>query len=419
MSGDVLTPADGALYAIFVVDLGQNKLRWPHPSACQECCMFRRSHSILCSFAVALQVLFILGCGGSTPMTSAVRGNGNNPGSGGSAQISCGAGGPGFGYNNQNGQITGVWLQTPSPGQNPSRVQVTATEYGPATVSTWMVCLDDQTVYQTNSSATSISQGIDIPAGQHLLYARVWDAQGDSNRSEVKLIQVGPPPPSSAVLPTPPANAEVQSEMQNDTGNWAICSTCAQGSNTAGTYWMQPFQKQPSLSGSSLQMYADGPQWSNVLFRDTMLGTNSSSHFLWDFWVYHDPAAETHFWSSEFDFWQILGGKEFMIGSQCDFGDGYWSTWDSQGNRWVLNGIPCPHWTPGWHHIQWYVERISATQYRYDTLVVDGQPYGLNQTWNFNDTTWPDMVGVQYQLDQDTSGTPLHEWVDNVTLTMW
>jgi hypothetical protein len=309
-------------------------------------------------------------------------------------------------------------MQTPSPGQNPSHVQVNAVAFGPATVTQWAVCLDDQAVYQSNNVASSISQGIDMTAGQHLLYARAWDAQGDSNRSEVALIQVGPPPPSSTVLPTPPANAQVLTEMQNATG-WSICSLCAAGTNTTGNYWMAPFQSQPSLSGSSLEMYADGLAWTNVLFMDLMLGTSSNSHFLWDFSVYHDPAAEAHFWSSEFDLWQVLGGKEFMIGSQCDFGDGYWSTWDSEGNRWVLNGIPCPHWAPGWHHIQWYLERISSTQYRYDTLVLDGTPYGINQTWTANDTTWPDMIGVQYQLDQDPTGTPLHEWADNVTLTMW
>ncbi|MGH9590130.1 MAG: hypothetical protein ACRD25_07025, partial [Terracidiphilus sp.] len=255
--------------------------------------------------------------------------------------------------------------------------------------------------------------------GQHLLWATVSDSVGDSERSEVRLIQVGPSPPSSTVLPTPPANAQVLTEMQNNTPDWSICSDCAAGTNDTSSYWMAPNQSQPSLSGSSLEMYAGGSSWTNVLFKDMILGTNSDTHFLWDFWVYHDPAAEAHFWSSEFDLWQVLGGKEFMIGSQCDFGDGYWSTWDSQGNRWILNGIPCPRWAPGWHHIQWYVERINPTQYRYDTLVVDDKPYGLNQTWNFNDTTWPDMVGIQFQLDQDPTGTPLHEWVDNVTLTMW
>jgi len=107
------------------------------------------------------------------------------------------------------------------------------------------------------------------------------------------------------------------------------------------------------------------------------------------------------------------------ICSQCHFGDGYWPTWDSKGNRWILNGIPCPHWAPGLHHIQLYVERVSPTAYRYNTLVFDDHAYGLNQTWTANDTIWPDMIGIQYQLDQDPSGTPLREWVDNVTLTMW
>ncbi len=331
--------------------------------------------------------------------------------------VACG--GPGFGYNNGNGQITGVWLQSPAPGQNPGHVQVNATAYGPATVAQWSVCLDGQPAYQASSSSSTISQAIDIPDGQHLLWASASDGKGNSDRSEIHLVQVGAPAPGSTTLPSPPANAQVLTDMQNDTPNWTICSLCAAGTNTTGNYSMHFAQNQPSLSGSSLQMYADGPSWTNVLFMDTMLGTSANSHFLWDFWVYHDPAAEDHFWSSEFDLWQVLGGKEFMIGSQCDFGDGYWATWDSQDGAWVLNGIPCTHWTPGWHHVQWYYERISPTQYRYDTLVFDGQPYGLNQTWTVNPTTWADMIGVQFQLDQDPSGTPLNEWVDKVNLTMW
>ena len=374
--------------------------------------MFRSFLSILCSFSFAVQVLVIVGCGGSSSKTN--KGGGSAP----NANTSSVCGGSGSGYNNQNGSVHGVWLQSPDPGQNLDRVQVNATGYADVAISQWTVCLDGQAVYQTSTDATSISQPIEMTAGQHLLWASLSDVKGDSNRSEVRLIQVGPPPPSSTVLPTPPANAQVLKQMQNDT-TWTICSLCAAGTNTTGNYWLKPSQSEPSLSDSSLEMYADGPPWTNVLFIDTKLGTNLNTNFLWDFWVYHDPAAESQVWSSEFDFWVVLSGKEFMIGSQCDFGDGYWSTWDSQGGRWVLNGIPCPHWSPGWHHVQWYLERTSPTQYRYDTLVFDGTPYGLNQTWTFNDTTWQDMIGVQFQLDQDPSGTPLHEWVDNVTLTTW
>ena len=53
-----------------------------------------------------------------------------------------------------------------------------------------------------------------------------------------------------------------------------------------------------------------------------------------------------------------------------------------------------------WHHVQWYVERVSSTQYRYDTLVVDGQATDLTRSGRINATSWPDMIGIQYQLDQ-------------------
>ena len=353
--------------------------------------------------------------------SSGGSGSGPSPVIGGSpSNSSPGCGGAESGYNNQNGSISGIWLQTPAPGENPGNVTVNAIAYATAAITQWTVCLDGQAMYQANNPATSISQAITIATGQHLLWASVTDSKADSDRSEIRLIQVGTPPPATASLPTPPAKATVLTGMQNVQANWSICSQCAAGTNVTSNYTMTFDQSQPSLSGSSLEMYAGGPQWSNVLFKDIIMGTTQNTHFLWDFWVYHDPAVEAHFWSSELDFYVVLSGKEFMIGSQCDFGDGYWATWDSDGARWVLNGIACPHWTPGWHHVQEYDELVNnATQYRYDTLVLDGTAYGLNQTWNVNSTTWQDQIGLQYQLDQDTSGTPLHEWVDKVTLTMW
>ena len=386
--------------------------------------------SIVCSVAIALQVLVIAGCGSSASTNNSVSttsGSGSGSGSSGGtgvfggnpADSSPGCGGNESGYNNQNGSISGIWIQSPAPGENESNVTVTATAYATAAITQWTVCLDGQAVYQANNSATSISEPVTIPTGQHLLWASVTDSDNDSNRSELRLIQVGTPPMTSPALPTPPANATVMTEMQNDQSNWSICSACAAGTNVTSNYTMTFDQSQPSLSGSSMEMYAGGPSWSNVLFKDILNGTTPNRHFLWDFWVYHDPAVEAHFWSSELDFYVVLSGQEFMAGSQCDFGDGYWETWDSNGERWLLNGVPCPHWAPGWHHVQEYDEVLNATQYRYDTLVLDGTSYGINQTWNTNSTGWQDQVGLQFQLDEDPSGTPLHEWVDNVTLTEW
>ena len=391
--------------------------------------MLKLCLSVVCSVAIALQVLIIAGCGSasnnsSVSTTSPGSGTGSGSGSGvfggNPADSSPGCGGNESGYNNQNGSISGIWIQSPAPGENESNVTVTATAYATAAITQWTVCLDGQSVYQANNSATSISEPVTIPTGQHLLWASVTDADNDSNRSELRLIQVGAPPPATPTLPTPPANATVMTEMQNDQSNWSICSACAAGTNVTNNYTMTFDQSQPSLSGRSMEMYAGGPPWSNVLFKDILNGTTPNRHFLWDFWIYHDPAVEDQFWSSELDFYVVLSGNEFMAGSQCDFGDGYWNTWDSANNRWIEDGIPCPRLAANtWHHVQWYIERISSTQYRYDTLVLDGQAYALNQTWNTNSTGWTDQVGLQFQLDEDPSGTPLHEWVDKVTLTEW
>src|SRR4051812_49862997 len=115
--------------------------------------MLRPFLSFLCSCAFAFQILILVGCGGIASKTTTV-----------SSASACG--GSGSGYDNQNGAITGVWLQSPSPGENPSHVQVDAVAFGPAAVAKWVVCLDDQVAYQTSNVTSSISQGIDMSPGQ-------------------------------------------------------------------------------------------------------------------------------------------------------------------------------------------------------------------------------------------------------------
>lgn len=312
-----------------------------------------------------------------------------------------------------------VWLQDPKPGSNPNTVNVYATAYSSSGVTGWIIYVDDAVAYRADNIGSTLSHSIWLSNGRHLLYARAWTSDSFGT-SSTEVVQVGPAPRSSSVLPTPPSDATVLSEIQNTSDNWKDCSLCAEGTHDTTNYWMAPYQNSPSMSGSSREFYADGLPWTNVLFIKTMPAYNSASHFLWDFWVYHDSKSAANIWSSEFDLWQILDGKEFMVGSQCDFGDGYWDTWDSANNRWVENGIACPRWAANtWHHIQWYVERVSPTQYRYDTLVVDGKGYGLNQTWGVNPTSWPDSVGIQWQLDESANGDPIHEWIDKVKLTLW
>lgn len=207
--------------------------------------------------------------------------------------------------------------------------------------------------------------------------------------------------------------------VQDTTTNWSDCSDCAGGTVTT-SYFNAPFQTNPSVSGSSREFSISGPAWASALWIHKFGAHNGATHFLWDFYVYFDMASAAGTWSAEYDLWQSVGGQQFMIGSQCVFGTNEWDLWDSSINHWINSGVPCPRFSPNaWHHIQWDVQRISTTQYRYNTLFVDDVAFPLNKVFNTQPIDWSDDLGVQWQLDQNGSGTPLHEWVDKVKLTIW
>jgi hypothetical protein len=223
---------------------------------------------------------------------------------------------------------------------------------------------------------------------------------------------------SNSPLPTPPSSATVWNNLEETTDNWHSCSDCA-GGHTTSTFSTQ-LQSSPAMNGLSRQFYNGGAAWSNVLWYRPLGAQNSASNFLWDFYVYFDGTTAANVWSAEYDLYQAIGGIEFMIGSQCNFGNAVWDTWNQASGAWVATSIPCKRFSPDtWHHIQWYVQRVSSTQYRYDTLVVDGQAYTVNQTFTGSPVSWSDTLGVQWQLDLGSNGLPANEWIDQVTLTIW
>jgi hypothetical protein len=227
------------------------------------------------------------------------------------------------------------------------------------------------------------------------------------------------PNTANSSLPTPPATAKVFRNYEESTDNWHTCSDCAGGGSTTANFSTQ-LQSSPAMNGMSRQFHNGGAAWSNVLWYRAVGPQNFATNFLWDFWVYFDATTAANAWTAEYDLYQSIGGFEFMIGSQCNFGDGHWDTWNQASGNWVHTTIPCPRFTSStWHHIQWYMQRVSSTQYRYDTLVVDGQPYTVNQTFSGSSAGWSDVLGIQWQLDLGGNGLPANEWVDQVTLTIW
>jgi len=221
-------------------------------------------------------------------------------------------------------------------------------------------------------------------------------------------------------LPLPPPGATVYNQIEQMAG-WQSCNSpsCSGGSGN-GTYWMAQFQSQPSLSGASTEIYNSGV-WSNALFYEKLGEKDNITNLLWDFYVQVDSNAASAAQALEYDSFQFVGGYNYMIGSQCDIAAGVWDVWDELDGHWIHTTLAC-HGFPAntWHHIQWYVTTNHTTRtYHYVTLVIDGIPHPVNQTYSAKDLNWGDNLGVQYQLDVNATGEGYHEWFDEVKLTVW
>ena len=221
-------------------------------------------------------------------------------------------------------------------------------------------------------------------------------------------------------LPNPPPGAIVFNNI-NQQPNWTACHDpgCAGGSGN-GTIWDAQYQGSPSRDGASMEFFNSGV-WDNGLWWHKVGANNNAHNFLWDFYFYVDGNSLNGTQALEFDTFQFVGGFNYMIGSQCDYGQGWWDTWDEASGHWLPTNIPCPKFSPNtWHHVQWYVTtNTNSHQYTYVTLVVDGNSKPVNVTRNAKYLAWGDNIGVQWQLDVNASGQGYHEWIDNAKLTIW
>ena len=321
---------------------------------------------------------------------------------------------------------TAVNVTVTQPGNNQqvgSPFTLTANATTNYSITGWHVYLDGANVY-TGGATNSISASITASAGPHQLVTRAWDTSG-AYGTVTQTITIsgnggGGGGGGGNGLPTPPGNAIWFNNIQNR-GNWNYCHDpgCAGGSGS-GSYWMSQHQSSPSKSGSSTEFFNSGV-WANALWWQKVGANNGVRNFLWDFWVYLDSNSLHSGQALEYDMFQFVGGYNYMIGTQCDYGAGKWDTWDESSGHWIHSNITCNKFSANtWHHIQWYVTTNTSNHtYTYHTLVVDGQPSTVNITHNAKNLGWSDNIGVQWQLDVNASGQGFHQWVDTASLAIW
>ena len=322
---------------------------------------------------------------------------------------------------------TPVTVALASPGANSSTgttfsLQASASSSHP--IVGWHAYLDSSDVYHTGTTP-SIDTNVNVGAGTHTLVVRAWDSTGAYGDQTIKFVAgsgtPAPPPTSTNGLPTPPSSAKVFNNINQMNSGWIACGDpgCAGGSGS-GNYWQAFYQTSPAMDGSSMELYRDGV-WGNSLWHHKMGAINSVTNFLSDFYLYLDDNSLKGTQALEYEAFQFVGGYNYMMGTQCDYGLGKWDTWSETAGHWLPTSIPCPKFsTNAWHHIQWYITvNHSNHSYTYHTLVVDGHVYTLNQTQYAKYLAWGDNLGAQWQLDENASGVGYHEWVDKATLTVW
>ena len=230
----------------------------------------------------------------------------------------------------------------------------------------------------------------------------------------------------STGLPSSPG-AEAYDHIEAMSGWHAVSgpvSTCLpsdQGCN-APTARYHPFEIQ---SGQSILEVDQGPPYADTLY-SKYLGTGSQGDLQEktdvildaDFQVDTDKIQNL-----EFDLTHSLNRALYMAGSQCNYARGVWQGWAEGGPNpgWRDTGAPCARFGPGaWHHLSMSVhfDHVAGT-YSYETIQIDGQNYkaNLDAMPARAGAGWADGTGVQVQLDQDSSGAAIREFVRNVKLT--
>lgn len=255
-------------------------------------------------------------------------------------------------------------------------------------------------------------------------------------------------------------------ELQQMSG-WGTCDNqgCSDGTG-GGTCWIEPYQTQPSLSGSSTEIFDYTASDFALFYKKLATSTQNSfdtkynnvNQLTFDYWFKVDSNALTNGLAFEFDSFQFYfynggGGNNtcdctmqnghcvfngpnycyrYMAGMQCDsqnpmvpHGDWGWDFFDSLNGTWH-NGyqdIQCQGLLDGnWHHVQSVVQLSHAAgslSYQFTSLKFDGVSQTLGSNTTFEPAITDDFpnLGIQFQIDLNSSGASgIHEWFDNATL---
>jgi len=246
---------------------------------------------------------------------------------------------------------------------------------------------------------------------------------------------------SVSAIPTPPAGAQVFSDINNTaatfTGGGAWTGDSADAGGGAGTCTVTDVSS-PSLSGHALQLSVSSTvstSPANCLgYRHigcpTLAGGCSpvtDLHLLEEYDVYI-PAADVGIQAVENDPDMYDTSNEYFNSRQCDVATGMWRLWNMSTVAWMTTSYPCTasflSQRGTWHHVREYtIFSRGSVQSIYRAFELDGVTVwpNLNQAFSAKANGGAATLNVELQMDLNSAaGTATQTLlIDNLTLTVW
>lgn len=230
------------------------------------------------------------------------------------------------------------------------------------------------------------------------------------------------------LLATAAADAQIYTNMDQDVTAWnpcvlPLCQPGGLGIPTkiviagTGTKWPP----------NSLELSVTGPAWTNFLAWDKV-GATSANYFHSDFWTFLPKSVSlSDYQALEYDIFAFNAPYRYMFGSQCVTGAA-WQIWDELHGHWIDTMLACSLPPGTWHHIQWWVHRVSGDSscegypcMWYDTLGIDGiyTRFETTEPAGPIPAGWSNDSGLNFQLDISgvTGDKTINEFIQTVSLT--
>jgi hypothetical protein len=281
------------------------------------------------------------------------------------------------------------------------------------------IYVDGNRVYRTSNK--SLDTKISMSTGSHSVEVKAWDTSGTLVKKtlSLKVSSTG----SGDSTGGSASDGKTYSDVEEMSG-WGHCTDCAADpddpSPSLASYWMKQNVSSPSMDGDATEFHIGGTSsYANALFWKRLEGDASlirkGHNFIYDAYFYYTNQSAAQ--AIEFDVNQLIDGKRYIWGTQCNIRAGaVWDIWDNVNTRWVHTSAGCsaPP-TYKWNHVILEMQRTSDNKLRYVSITLNGNKHYLNRYYSPRSTSWTGLT-MNFQIDGNKSMEDYSVWLDNFTV---